>query len=107
MAPDRRTTERRNNYQADHDTIIRVETKLDIALEKIETLSEALTNGLARKLDAADFTTFKETTIRTITDEQGDHEKRLRKLETWAWTAIGALALIELVGFAYFIRLFG
>lgn len=89
--------ERRLNDQADHDTIIRVETKLDIALGEIKKLNEALTDGLAKKLDAADFATFKETTLKTVVETQADHETRIRRFEVWGWMAIGALALLEVI----------
>ena len=98
---ERRSSDTRNG---DHDLLVRVDERLRIALEKIEKLTDSLTEGLSKKLDSSEFQIFK---MDDYDEFKQDHERRVRKLETWAWTAIGALALIELVGFAYIMRMFG
>lgn len=35
-----------------------------------------------------------------ITKNQEDHEQRLRVLEKWFWKAMGALALLQVLGLA-------
>lgn len=93
---------RATDTQNDHDLLVRVDERQRITLEEVKKLNAALNDGLSKKLDSADFHVFKEG----YESSRSDHETRLRKLETWAWGAIGILALSQFVGLDYIIKMF-
>lgn len=73
--------------QKDRDTLenlrvtsIKLETKLDRALEDIK----GMTNNFASQAE-----------LLTVKKDLSDHELRIRRLEVWGFMAIGAFALLE------------
>ena len=79
----------------------KLETKVDFVIGKLDDLEKGIVTRLERveatKLAAQDFMIYK-------TDQAGanlDKETRIRFLEKYAWIAIGALGLIQLISFAY------
>ena len=102
------------NGRTDHDLLIEAITKLDRAISDIKDLDRNFLRSLDTKIDKESFDrTFKEfrkdleediskidksvadgfTASTKISD---DHETRLRRLERWGFTAIGALTIIQI-----------
>src|SRR5882672_2111193 len=76
----------------DHDLLIRIDEKVERAISDIQELK----NNFATRVSVLEnekvgVPQFQELEL-IVKD---DHEKRLRKLERWAWIAIGALAIVE------------
>lgn len=95
--------EERRNSQSDHDLLIRLDTKMDRAgidiasiNSQIANLSNAIDNKIAvavsGKADLDEFNNFKAASIKS----HDDHEQRIRRFEKYAWSAIGALAVIQI-----------
>lgn len=96
--------------QADHDLLIRVDTKMDRTIVDVKELHthistlhrsvEGLMSSVDAKIAAATANKIdKDEAERILADAKeihDDHEKRIRRLEMYTWTAIGALALAEL-----------
>lgn len=93
---ERRASERRTNYQSDHDLLIRVEEKQNITITQIAALTTGLNEGLNKKVDVSDFNSFKDS----VAAFQNDHEARIRSNETFHRMALGALAFLQLVSLA-------
>ena len=81
----------------DHDLLIVLHTLLNRALSDIERLSD----GMSARLTDLEKTKADKDEIQIIKADADklleDHEKRIRRVERWGFTAIGALAIIELV----------
>lgn len=82
---------------SDHDLLIVLHTNLNRALKDIERLGDGISTRLSdlehTKLDKKDF-----DAVQIINKEtNADYERRLRRMERWGFSAIGALAIIELV----------
>lgn len=95
--------------QADHDLLIRLDTKMDRTIVDVKELHSHISTvhrsveGLSATVDAKIAAAVankidKDEAERILTDAQkvhDDHEKRIRRLEMYTWTAIGALAIIQ------------
>lgn len=79
--------------QQDHDLLIRLETKMDLAMGEIREIKE----GTAARLLVLE-------NDHVSTRSFGDHEKRLRRLETWGLISIGFLYAIS-VGWVVYVYL--
>ena len=94
--------ERRKSYQEDHDTLIRVEVKVDRALQDIAQLRDGLSKDVA-KLEVTKLDKDEATRLGMEAKElHEDHEKRLRFLERGYWWGLGALAILQIVADYYF-----
>ena len=97
--------------QADHDLLIRLDTKMDRAGSDIKELHnhistvhrsvEGLSVGIDNKIAKAIEPKIDRAEVQDMRDEaekiHSDHEKRIRQLERYTWSAIGALALAEIL----------
>lgn len=48
-----------------------------------------------------------DTKLNTLIQSNTDHEIRIRRLELWSAMAIGAIALIQFIGFGYILQHLG
>lgn len=96
--------------RADHDLLIRLDTKMDRAGSDMQQLHEHISTvhrsvetlnstidtkvaaAVAVKLDREDAMLMKAEADKI----HDDHEKRIRKLEKYVWAAIGALAILQI-----------
>lgn len=101
--------------QSDHDVLIGISVKLDRAMGDIKDLNVNLVKLSADKVDTAHFMNwsngFKEEVgkslgsisdsikeaIKIVNEKHNDHETRLRRVERWGFTGMGALAIIQFV----------
>ena len=96
---------------ADHDLLIRLDTKMDRAAKDISDLHshvngvrtdvQSMTASMDAKVAAAMAVKIdREDVLQMKADADKlheDHERRLRILERYVWTAIGALAIIQII----------
>lgn len=72
----------------------KIEDRTDTILKELKDMKENIIPRLERveiqKLGATDFVTFR-----------GDIEARTRFIEKYLWMALGVLAVIQFIGFAY------
>jgi len=100
--PDRNTT----NTNQDRELLIafraEVTTKLDRAIIDIKELKDNVAQRVSTleqgKLDTAEANRLKMEADRV----HQDHEVRVRFIERYLWAALGVLAVIQFIGFAFF-----
>ena len=111
------------NGRTDHDILIELCIKLDRTLSDVKELgmsiiaitaelrSSKLDKEVFNKWDGEfrrdyqkDISAIKDPLIKDISEIKislskmtNDHEARLRRLERWTWTAIGALGLLQII----------
>ena len=94
--------------QQDHDLLIRIDEKMEGMTRALGDLSRNSGEKLAvmesQKVNKEDMQKWIselkadiDKSFRNFMEEQKDHEKRLRRLERWGFTAIGAIGLIEII----------
>ena len=113
----------RDNSMADHDLIIRLDTKMDLLTKTVGQLKDDTVGRIVRiesdKLDRADFEDFKldlsknmaeaigseararEALASTLKDYQKDHEARMRNLERIVWIASAVVILLNIFVIPY------
>ncbi len=86
-----------NSSQPDHDLLIELRTEL----RGLRIDFRDIKDGLANRLAIVEVEKMGKSEILELKKEEDkrydDHENRLRMLERWVWTAIGALAVIQIV----------
>lgn len=97
------------NNRSDHDLLIRLDTKMDRSAEDIKSLAHrveevrhdvgVMSDSLEVKIVAAvsgKADTQNVLDLKAAADKvHDDHERRIRSLERYVWTAIGALAIVQ------------
>lgn len=78
--------EEKVNYSNDHDLLIEINTKLTILLGDFTNLKKDVVKLEETKMDKS-----------TCKTEYSDHENRIRRLERWGFTAVGALIIIQII----------
>ena len=73
----------------DHDLLIRIDEKLRLFMTEVNSMKKDIEN----KPDKAEF----DRQIKSRCVIEDDHEKRIRRLERFGFTAIGALAIIQII----------
>lgn len=96
--------------QHDHDLLIRLDTKMDRAAEDIKAVDRkvsdvsrdlgVMADGLEDKIAAAVADKEDKSRVNELKAEgdkiHDDHERRIRSLERYVWSAIGALTLAQI-----------
>lgn len=81
----------------DHDLLIVLHTKMSRVMFDISNIGKDV-SGQIKELQLMKHDKEAAMAMKTESDKiHSDHEKRLRRVERWGFTAIGALALIELI----------
>lgn len=89
--------ELKNSFTSDHDLLIEIKTELKLFREESRSINNDTKERLVilgeNKLEKEVFSTF------LIGDGKikSDHESRLRFLERYAWLAIGAIGVLEII----------
>jgi hypothetical protein len=97
------------NNRSDHDLLIRLDTKMDRAADDIKSLGHRveevrhdvgiMADSLEVKIAAAVSGKADTQTVLDLKNSadklHDDHERRIRILERYVWTAIGALAIVQ------------
>lgn len=104
-----------NTPTADHDLLIRLDTKFDILAGKFDELSDNIVTRVdalekeavrirAESEDLSeDFATFKKETEVQFRDQGND----ISFLKKWFWIATGALGAFEIILAVWFVRHYG
>lgn len=93
----------------DHDLLIRLDTKMDRASQDLKEVSASvetvrhdvsiLSDSMETKIQAAisgKADTMRVNELKLESDKlHDDHESRLRRLEKYVWSALGALAIVQ------------
>lgn len=83
--------------QNDHDLLIELRTKMNTVGTDINEIKKTLSDSLASihesKFDKTDAFRMEAE----IAKNHEDHENRIRTIERWVWTAIGGLAVLQIV----------
>ncbi len=82
------------NDTESRELLIRLDEKVNITLMEIKNQYQSISSRLTAIEDG-----------KASAATQKDHENRIRRLERWVLLAIGALSLIQIVGFGAFIRM--
>ncbi len=84
-----------NGGMNDHDLLVILSTKMDRAIQDIANLGLNLAQKVQdlqhEKQDREESDKFQDM----FTKQQTDHEKRIRFIEKYLWTAVGIIALAE------------
>jgi hypothetical protein len=75
-------------FQNDHDLLVGMSVKLDRAISDIADLARSITTNTdnlhENKVDKKEFE-----------ESRDDHERRIRKMERYVWSAIAVLSAVE------------
>jgi hypothetical protein len=84
--------------------LIRLDEKVENLTREVKEMKDGMVNRLERvetgKISVSDFINYKTEQARVDQDQ----EDRLRYIERYLWMALGVVAIIQLVGFAYIIE---
>jgi hypothetical protein len=82
-----------NTPTADHDLLIRLDTKFDIMAGKFDDLSE----NLVGRVDLLEKESVElRTKLKEAQDDVGEAKKDIKSLNRYLWMAIGAVGLLQL-----------
>jgi hypothetical protein len=93
-----------NTPTADHDLLIRLDTKFDILASKFDDLSENIVTRVD-DLEKAGVNSKNETG--EIQRQLKAHDSDISFLKKWFWIATGFLGAIEIITAIWFIRHYG
>jgi hypothetical protein len=81
----------------DHDLLIELRTKMNSIIGDLKELKDGLHLRVGSlETEKADHKRVDELS-READKIHVDHEKRIRFIERWCWTAVGGLAVVQLV----------
>ena len=83
---------RQNN---DHDTLIEVKTKVDLIIEKVDTLTNTI---VARVDDLETNVSTNNQKIAKLEENDKDKEERIRFIEKYVWGVIAIIGVLNFIG---------
>lgn len=84
-------------HDSDHDLLIRIDTKLDLYMQRQTAFETEMRDGMARLWARAEVLEVKKTSV----DVSKDQEHRLRKVERFAYIGVGIAFFFEAILTAY------
>lgn len=80
--------------QGDNELLIRLDEKVNQLIGKVQNLED----NVVKRVDVLEQLSAELVSqVKQLSNENADKEIRIRRLETWGFMAIGALAVLQLI----------